>query len=276
MKFRSSFLPAAALGLTSLGAALDDGAPPPAAAKDQPAAQAPASVQAVPQGFRDRLKSVDQALNEAQVAGRYLEEMESQGRALVKDFPNQPQGYQMLAMLAFSVKGNDPERTRALAKVVDIESAPLQLRALVRGLTRQLDLVGKPLKIKFTALDGREVDLAAMKGKVVLVDFWATWCGPCVEEIPHVKEAYEKFHSKGFEVIGISFDQDQSQLEAMIQRKGMEWPQYFSGKGFDSAYAREFGIAGIPEMWLINKTGNVADLGGTSNLDEKVEKLLAE
>ena len=72
-----------------------------------------------------------------------------------------------------------------------------------------------------------------MKGKVVLIDFWATWCMPCVGEIPHVKEAYDQFHSKGFEVIGISLDDDKSKLKKFVVDQKMEWPQYFDGKQFE-------------------------------------------
>src|SRR2546428_11372592 len=81
--------------------------------------------------------------------------------------------------------------------------------------------------VKFTAVDGREVDLAKLKGKVVLVDFWATWCGPCVGEVPHVVETYKKFHDKGFEIVGISLDQNKDALVNFTKSHGMTWPQYF-------------------------------------------------
>src|SRR5438067_10175070 len=82
------------------------------------------------------------------------------------------------------------------------------------------DVTGKPVDIKFTAVDGREVDLAKLKGKVVLIDFWATWCGPCMGEVPHVVEAYQKLHGKGFEIVGISFDKDKGALEKTTKEKG--------------------------------------------------------
>jgi thiol-disulfide isomerase/thioredoxin len=136
--------------------------------------------------------------------------------------------------------------------------------------------IGKPLDIKFTAVDGRAVDLAQLKGKVVLVDFWATWCGPCVGEVPHVKEAYEKLHPKGFEIVGISLDSDKSKLENFVKEKGMTWPQFFDGKGWNNEISTKYGIHAIPAMWLVDKKGNLHDTKGRQDLATKVEKLLAE
>ena len=136
--------------------------------------------------------------------------------------------------------------------------------------------VGQPLDLKFQSVDGKPVDIATLKGKVVLVDFWATWCGPCIGEIPHVKAAYEKLHSKGFEIIGISLDSDKAKLETFVKDKGMTWPQFFDGKGWKNEISTKFGIHSIPQMWLVDKKGNLVDLKGRQGLEAKVEKLLAE
>ena len=138
------------------------------------------------------------------------------------------------------------------------------------------ELKTKALDLKFTAVDGSELDLAKLRGKVVLLDFWATWCGPCVAEIPNVVAAYKKLHDKGFEIVGISLDHDKAKLEAFTKEKGMTWPQYFDGKGWENEVSTRFGIHSIPAMWLLNKKGLVVSTEARGSLEAEVEKLLAE
>ena len=151
-----------------------------------------------------------------------------------------------------------------------------QIKAAARGLLEKLSLAGSKVDIKFTAVDGREVDIQKMNGKVVLIDFWATWCGPCVAELPNVKAAYDRLHSKGFEIVGISFDNTKGKLTSFVKKEEMAWPQYFDGQGWQNAFGQRFGIQSIPAMWLINKKGELVDMNARANLVEKVEALLAE
>ncbi|MFV1995699.1 MAG: TlpA family protein disulfide reductase [Verrucomicrobiales bacterium] len=136
--------------------------------------------------------------------------------------------------------------------------------------------IGDSMEIAFTSANGGEaVDLAEMKGKVVLVDFWATWCGPCVSEMPNVIAAYKKYHDRGFEIVGISLDQDKDTLMGFIEEHKMPWPQYFDGKGWENDLAGKYGIRGIPATFLIGKDGKIAatDLRGGA-LEAELEKLL--
>lgn len=136
--------------------------------------------------------------------------------------------------------------------------------------------VGDAMQLKFTALDGREVDLAALDGKVVLVDFWATWCGPCVREMPNVIAAYNKYHAKGFDIIGVSLDDDRAKLDKFLADRDMPWPQYFDGKGWESELGQQYGIQSIPSTFLIGPDGRIAakDVRG-AELEAKVAELLA-
>ena len=199
--------------------------------------------------------------------------MEKSGRELLKEFPHRSEGYELLLQAASQ---SDEPKMRELAKEIVASEASDDTKEGARGLLRKMEALGKPVAIKFTAVDGREVDVSQMPGKVVLVDFWATWCGPCVAEVPHVADVYQDFHEKGFEIVGISFDQDKKKLEDFVGEKQMKWPQYFDGKGWANKFGRQYGINSIPTMWLVDKKGNLRAMDARGGLREKVEKLLAE
>lgn len=166
--------------------------------------------------------------------------------------------------------------------------APVSIKRQARQLAKQTEqardraarlkqLQSAPLDLKFAALDGREVDLAKLRGKVVLVDFWATWCGPCVMEMPRLVDIYQRYRERGFEIVGVSLDSNKDRLVAFAERAGMTWPQYFDGLGWDNAIGRRFGIRSIPTMWLVDKRGYLRYANArVVNLANTIEQLLAE
>jgi thiol-disulfide isomerase/thioredoxin len=168
--------------------------------------------------------------------------------------------------------------TDEVAVLAEFKDSPNRAaREYVQARARFAELSKKPFELAFTALDGREVDLKKLRGKVVLIDFWATWCGPCIAEMPNVKKTYEELHDKGFEVIGVSLDsaKDRQKFIDLVAKEGVVWPQRFEGKGWNDSLAIQYTISGIPAMFLLDQQGNLVSTDARGEkLGQTVKKLL--
>ncbi len=155
-----------------------------------------------------------------------------------------------------------------------------QIAALAAKKLRFAQELESPLELQFEAIDGRQVDLAKLRGKMVLVDFWATWCGPCIEELPNVKRVYQQYNPHGFEIIGISLDRagDLAKLQQFVAREAMPWPQDYQerkpSEGGNS-FATRFAVTGIPAMLLVDREGMIVSTNARGEkLETEVRRLL--
>jgi thiol-disulfide isomerase/thioredoxin len=196
-------------------------------------------------------------------------------RELMKEFPHRPELWQQFFIVARNTVDKE-EKKRLLTEVVNSKVADEETIAMAKGLIKSIGAIGHPFEMAFTATDGRKVDVQKMKGKVVLIDFWASWCTPCMATLPHVIQLYNKYNKEGLEIIGINLDQQQRGMEQVVHRFKMPWPQYFDGKGWGTKFALEYTVNGIPAMWLVDRKGVLRTMDAYEDLEPKIKELLAE
>ena len=151
------------------------------------------------------------------------------------------------------------------------------------GSIRRVNGIGKPFDLIFTDLiSGKQISVQRdLKGKIVVIDFWATWCSDCIAEMPHEKELYARYKDKGVEFIGVSADEPEAQgglkaLKGFIAANGITWPQYYQGNAELSLFSTSWGIEAFPTMFIVGPDGNLSSISAQGRLDTLIPQMLAK
>ena len=165
-------------------------------------------------------------------------------------------------------KNGECAKAQAEQQVADTTNATTQGEAQANDGSKFIDFT-------VPALDGKQVKLADVvaKNKITMVDFWASWCGPCRMEMPNVVEGYKQFPNKGLEIVGVSLDESKEDWETAVKDMGMNWIQTSDLKGWECEAARLYGVRGIPACVLINQKGEIV---GRDLRAEELHARLAE
>ncbi|MFO1447248.1 MAG: TlpA disulfide reductase family protein [Opitutaceae bacterium] len=206
--------------------------------------------------------------------GSSLDELRAVIDEFARRFPGDPKQISYEQLYYMRLQQSDPGAAVDYLQRL-LLSDNVALRAMAEGKLRIA--TGKVVDLKFTALDGREVDFEKLRGKVVLVDFWATWCGPCIAELPNIKNVYAKYHDQGFEIVGVSLDldRDRQKLVDFCRDQNLPWPQHFDGGGWKNEFAVRFAVSAVPAMLLLDTEGKVVSTQARgSRLEAEVKRLL--
>lgn len=134
--------------------------------------------------------------------------------------------------------------------------------------------IGDTPKLDFVASNGQRINSETLRGKIVLVEFWAAWCGPCVYMLPHTVQLHHQYRKKGVQVIGVNLDRRREVFENMVESKGLDWPHYFDGRWWRNRIARQWGVNAIPRTFLLSPDGVVLWQGHSISVDEPLRQAL--
>lgn len=203
----------------------------------------------------------------------YLDALEQGLRELRLRYPIEPAIYVELLALADERPG---ESGLKLAREIVEWQSPERVKEKARGVVRKRERLGEIYPIRLAGIDGRILETERLRGKVVLIDFWATWCAPCRESLPKLKALQASRQSKGLEILGVNFDESPKSLRRFLARESITWPQHCAVGGLDGAVARDFGLTRLPTLWLMDREGRLRDLDARTDLEAKIDRLLSE
>ena len=177
--------------------------------------------------------------------------------------------------VAFEQRDTPELRARVAAREAARKKREAEFAEAAKDCPFPSPTVGKPYAFTVTDMQGNRFSTEQHRGKVIVLDFWATWCGPCVAEHPKLRELYERYHDRGLEIVGISFDADHPALDRYLRKHALPWPQVrFPDDLTRAAVKWVTGVGGIPRYFVIDPQGNLHTDKGRGRLEELVEELM--
>lgn len=199
--------------------------------------------------------------------------------AFIKLAPHDDRASQLLWVTAQQVE-KSPEKKAKLYKRLAAEFPKSQFAPMAEAQLKLSEAIGKPFELSFKdAVKGKEISMKDLKGKVVVIDFWATWCGPCVAEMPNMKKLYAEYKEKGVEFIGVSLDAPKDEggldkLKEFVEKNEITWPQYYQGNGWESEFSKSWGISSIPAVFIVDAEGKLHSTEARGQLEDLIPQLL--
>ena len=202
---------------------------------------------------------IQSASNEerTKIQERWLKQLET----FVNDSPKAEDAADACLQLAIAQEfaGKLDEAKKWYTRITkDFPESAANMKAV--GAMRRIELAGKPLELTGPDLFGKApIDVKQFKGRTVLVLFWSTWCKPCTEDLPQIKALYEKYHSRGFEIVGVNVDSEKAAALPYLKQYQVTWPQIYADGGLEGDLARSFGVISLPTMFIVNPEGKVTN-----------------
>jgi peroxiredoxin len=243
-------------------------------------AQVPAA-EAKPDPLRVQVDELEEAFLQDVVTTaepeKVFEEYEAAMKKLIAQHPGRPEPF--TGLMELFEKCGAARTRRVLDECLARQDLPEKIRPAYERTRRTLNLLGTPVGLHLTALDGSPIRFDELRGKVVVIDFWATWCGPCVRDLPKLQALLTKHQQDGLMVVGVSFDRERAKLDAFLQTNALPWRQVFVDAALKETLAREFGVTGgyLPMAFIIGRDGQLRHTLDTRfRMEEKVAALLKQ